>query len=219
MILTSRTQAKCDEAVSAIVALNAGYKNRLFAVVGDFGSKEQGAATAAAVIAKAGGSIDHVLSNLGFVHMIEKSIADVSPAELIENLTDGGVFALTVAYGAFIAHLKSRPGATFAHTSGGFAHGVFFPGVWAGTFKNACVNSLGIVLQADSKNFQGDLVHVYTVCIHFGVADFGGAKNQLGMESVDTRKLGPFFANLAASKRASEHICLEKVENAIEYFM
>lgn len=217
MVITSRTQENGDAAVAAIVALNTRYSGRLHAITGDFASKEQGAATAAAVIAKAG-SIDHVLSNLGFVHMIEKTIVDTTPEELADNLTKSGVFALAVAYGAFIGHLKEREGATFAHTSGGFAHGVFFPTAWAGTFRNASVNSMGMVLQADSKNFQGDKVKVYTICIHFGVADFGREKNQMGMESVDTRKFGPFFAALAASQRSSEHICLDKVETAQVFF-
>ena len=217
MVITSRTQEKGDAAAAAIVALNALYSGRLHVVVGDFASKEQATVTAAAVIAKTG-SIDHVLSNLGFVQMINKTIVDTTAEELVDNLTKNGVFALTYAYGTFIGHLKGREGATFAHTSGGFAHGVFFPTAWAGTFRNASINSMGMVLQADSKNFQGDKVKVYTVCIHFGVADFGCEKNQMGMESVDTRKFGPFFAALAASQRSSEQICLDKVETAQAFF-
>lgn len=68
-----------------------------------------------------------------------------------------------------------------------------------------------MVLQAELKDAP---LRWNNVCIHFGVSEFGGSINQLGMPSCDTRELGPTFVGLATSDARKGTICLATIDEA-----
>lgn len=55
------------------------------------------------------------------------------------------------------------------------------------------------------------------LCIHYGVAPFGGEKNQFNMPSSDTSLTGPVFVAVGKSdKKKGEVICLTSIETTQE---
>ncbi len=107
-----------------------------------------------------------------------------------------------------------QAGSTFTQLSGGLAHGVFVPQIWAGSLKNATVNSWAMVLEAELKQ---DALRFSNVCVHFGVAPFGGDKNQFGMPGADTERFGPFFVALVGKSSHRGTICLPSIDDATKF--
>ncbi len=91
---------------------------------------------------------------------------------------------------------------------------MFVPQVWSGSLKNATVNSWAMVLDAELKE---DALRFSNVCVHFGVAPFGGDKNQFGMPAADTERFGPFFVAVASKSTHRGTICLNTIDDATKF--
>jgi hypothetical protein len=62
-------------------------------------------------------------------------------------------------------------GSSYTTVSGGLAHGVYVPQAWSATLKNGALNTWALVLAAELNETP---LRFNNVCIHFGVASFGG---------------------------------------------
>ena len=155
-----------------------------------------------------GKPIDHIVSSIAFVHVTTTG-PTASELSFLKHAVSEGVETTFLAAKVFLPLLKDREGSTYTLVSGGFAHMTPAPGLWAATLKNAAVNALTLGLAAETAN---DKVRVNNICIHIGVAEFGGDKNQLGFPAVDTKKVGPLFTALASSTSRGKVHCLTKPE-------
>lgn len=72
------------------------------------------------------------------------------------------------------------------------------------------MNALVLGLASETAK---DAVSVHGFCIHYGIAEFGGSKNQFAMDAVDTARSGAAFLKFASSGRKGEVICLPSVED------
>jgi NAD(P)-dependent dehydrogenase (short-subunit alcohol dehydrogenase family) len=174
-------------------------------VVAEFKDEASAAAAGPAIMARAGGPLDHVVTVQGFVSFA-KAPTETPVADLRAALEDG-LFSNLLAAKALLPGLKAREGSTFTLVSGGLAHiPPPTPALWLGTVKNAALNALTHALASETAN---DKVRVNTVCIHFGVAPVGGNKNQFGVEAQgDTLRLAPAFLGLARGTQKGQLLCL-----------
>jgi len=78
-----------------------------------------------------GTPIDHVVSCLGFPKMVDTPPSNTTP-DAIHDVLLNGYYQLVTAVYAFISLLKDRDGSSFTWLSGGFAHFVPSPTLWAG---------------------------------------------------------------------------------------
>ncbi len=72
------------------------------------------------------------------------------------------------------------------------------------------MNNWATVLTAELKD---DPLRFINVCLHFGVATFGVAKNQLGMPAVSTERFGALFPVLTSEKNTQRGtLCTNTIE-------
>ena len=130
-----------------------------------------------------------------------------TPFSLMKKALEDGLFNSFLAAKALLPLVKDRRGASYTLVSGGLAHAP--PpnaALWLGTLKNASVNALSHGLASETAD---SAVRVNTLCIHFGVAPFGGTKNQMGLTAEkDTLALAPAFVALARGTSKGKVLCL-----------
>jgi len=186
-------------------------KDNFFPVVGDFADEKAAKATFAAVQAVAK-TYHHVVSNIGFVDAAKAGVTATPLAEFKQLCYGASFFPSVLAAQVFLPPLKDVAGSSYSISSGGLAHFCMKPEFFAATIKNSATNALGLCL---AKEFEKSAVRVNVVCIHFGVAEFDGAKNQFGMDAADTRRLAPAYLTLMSSAKPRGLIqCLNTVEDA-----
>ena len=162
-------------------------------VEGKFDTEHHAASTRDHVLKALGGKqYDHVISSLAFFNNAAAWATATPLADVQKALKDGFEPHFNAAH-AFLPSLKNVEGSSFTIVSGGLAHFTPAPALWLATLKNATLNTFTNVLVAETA---ADKVRVNCFCIHFGIAEFDGKKNQMGMDSVDTREVGPWFVGL-----------------------
>jgi len=191
--------------------LKIGAKDAFRGVVGEFKDETSAAAAKSAIMASAGGPIDHVVTVQGF-GPYAKAPTEAPISGLRETLDDG-FFNNLLAAKALLPGMKGREGSSFTLVSGGLAH---IPppviSLWFSTIKNAAINALNHALAAETAN---DKVRVNTICIHFPVAPIGGGKNQFGMDAEgDTLRLAPAFLGVARGAQKGQLLCLNSWADA-----
>lgn len=177
-----------------------------FGVVGDLRDETSADEVRRLVGAAIGDApIDHVVSVQGFVNFAAPPTQ--APLEALRGALDDGLYNNLLAAKVFLPGLKARAGSSFTLVSGGLAHiPPPAPALWLGTVKNAAINALTLALATETAQ---DAVRVNTICIHFGVAPPGGAKNQFGMDTEgDTLRLAPAFLGIAGGTQKGRVICL-----------
>jgi len=211
VVIVSREEKKLQELKTK---LGTPLSDHFIGVVGSFQDEEHSKEAHAKVIgALHGRHIDHVVSVLGFAALFPGGPTNSTGKDLQQGL-DEGLFTAFHSSKAFLPGLKNHEGSTFTLVSGGLAHGLPDSKYWAGTIKNAAINALTLGLGAETKD---DKVRVNCVCIHSGIAPFGGDKNQWGMPAIETRKLSPVFLALVRSKEKGKVVCVtDDVEKAIK---
>lgn len=174
-------------------------------VVAEFKDEPSADKAKAAILAAAGGAINHVVSAQGFVEFAKPPTH--SPLDALKGALDDGLYNNFLAAKALLPELKGRDGASFTLVSGGLAHHPPpNPALWLGTIKNAALNALTYALAAETHNNK---VRVNTICIHFGVAPVGGSQNQFGMPAEgDTLRLAPAFLGVARGAQKGQVLCL-----------
>jgi len=167
-------------------------------VVGKFNTEKEAAESHNLVLKALGGkSIDHVISAMGFFDNAPGWPTATPLHDVHKTLHDFWDPHFCAAH-AFLPGLKDREGTSYTIISGGAAHITPAPALWLATLKSSMTNTLVDVLAAETADNK---VRVNSFCIHFGVAEFGGKKNQIGLDAVDTRELGPFFVNLSKNEK------------------
>ena len=200
--------SRSSEKLSALAdQLKLSGSEQLKFATGDFDSEAAAAKTTQRIEeALAGAPIDHVVSSLGFVKVVDQGVTQTPTSDLKEAL-DSGFFNTYFAAKALLPRIKDRDGASYTIVSGGFAH--FpppMPGLWLGTVKNAAVNGLVYALAGETSDSP---VRVNGICIHMGIAPIGGDKNQLGMNAEkDTLALAPAFLAVASGTQKGEVVCI-----------
>jgi NAD(P)-dependent dehydrogenase (short-subunit alcohol dehydrogenase family) len=185
-------------------------KDNWVTVVGDFTDEKASKAAADAIVKAAGKPLNHIVSNLGFV----KTTAGGPTASSLKDLNEAFAESLNptlLSAQQLLPLLKDVKGSSYTISSGGFSHFTPAPGFWTATVKNAALNALTLGL---AKEFESAAVRVNTACIHFGVSEFDGSKNQLGFPAADTRRLAPVYLTLAASNKRGLVQCLPAIEDA-----
>jgi len=208
VIGVGRDKKKLDALVTLLGKLVT--KDNWASVVGHFGDEKASAATYAAVSAVAKGGYQHVISNLGFVNTSTKGASE-SPLSEVKQAFEDSFYPTFLAATVFLPPLKAVANSSYTINSGGFSHFTPAPTLWPATIKNAALNAYGLTL---FKEYENAAVRVNVCCIHMGVAEIGGSKNQLGFPSGDTRRLGPTLLSIAASKSKGKQICLNTMEDA-----
>lgn len=205
-----------DETKIKAIKEKLGNNPNVLIAIGTFDTEANAAATRDAVIKVLGGKqYDHVVSSLGFVHFAPGWPTATPLADVNKAKSEGWDINFNAAH-AFLPSLKNHEGSTYTFISGGLAHITPpAPNLWLGTLKNSLINTLANVISAETAN---DKVRVNTFCIHFPVAEFGGTKNQFGMPADgDSKKLGPFFVNLARNdKIKGKLLCGNSADEAIK---
>lgn len=218
VVITSRNKERF-EIVRNAIAERKGDVNKLHFVLADYNNDANAEKAHADVVKVLGGvEPEHVLVNIGFVSAIPSLASEASADAVIRNLEES-IWPTLRANKAFLPPLKAD-GKRHSYTtlSGGFAHNVFVGALWSATLKNGIANQLGIVLGAELK---GSNVSFANICIHCGVAPLGATKNQLGMQSEDTEKFGPYFVRVAerhgANGTNNGTICLNGVADVDKF--
>jgi NAD(P)-dependent dehydrogenase (short-subunit alcohol dehydrogenase family) len=208
--VVSRTADKVAELKKSIASQNVN-TDKLIPVVGEFKDEASAKAALSATLAAVNNKLDHVVSNLGFAKLTQGGPTASKLGDLKDGLEEG-LFNSYLAAQVFLPVLKANAaGGSYTISSGGMAHVAFFAGGWAAGIKNAAINSLG---QGLAKEYEGTAVRVNVVCIHIGVADFGGAKNQFGLDASDTRLIAPAYLNFATNDKRGLIKCVSSAEEA-----
>ncbi len=151
-------------------------------MIADFSSEVAAEHAAKAVLALAGGHIDHVVSSIGFATVG----APVSQTTLsqVRDTFETQFYPNFIAAKAFLPLVRDVEGATYTLTGGGLAYGLYpgMAGFWLATVKNAAVNGFTFALQQEIDDAKGK-ARANTLCIFFGVPRPGSTKNQFGMDS------------------------------------
>lgn len=208
MVVGISRSAEKLEALKNTISIKAD--ENFHSVIGDFNNEAEAEKTKQSVlIALNGKKIDHVVCSIGFITLA--GAPSVTPLSVAKEAFDNGFFNSFLMAKVFLPEIKNQEGSSFTMVSGGLAHGLppFIPNtenLWLAATKNAAVNSLTYGLDAETRN---DKTRVNTLCIHFGIAQIGGNKNQMGMPAdKDTLSLAPAFLKVANGKVRGEVICL-----------
>jgi NAD(P)-dependent dehydrogenase (short-subunit alcohol dehydrogenase family) len=208
--VVSRTAAKVAELKKSIASKNIN-TDKLVPVVGEFKDEANAKAALSSTLSALHNKLDHVISNLGFANLPRGGPTASKLADLHASFEEG-LYNTFLAAQVFLPVLKANAaGGSYTISSGGLAHAAYSPTDWAAGIKNAAVNRLGLGL---AKEYEGTAVRVNVVCIHIGVADFDGTKNQFGMDAADTRLIAPAYLNLASSDKRGLIKCVNNAEEA-----
>jgi NAD(P)-dependent dehydrogenase (short-subunit alcohol dehydrogenase family) len=131
VVLSSRSQGNLDKAKAALVAFDAGYKDKISLIVGD-ASTDEGAEQIFADAEKIA-PVNHAVVSFGF------TVTEGGPGELA---TEDHLKAFSNDYKpnfasmkAAFSKLKDVEGATITLTNGGLGHGVFMLPAWTVSIK------------------------------------------------------------------------------------
>lgn len=100
--------------------LKIGAQEAFRGVTGEFKDEASAAAAKAAILGKAGGPIDHVVTVQGFV-TYGKAPTE-TPSSTLRQALDDGLFNNLLAAQALLPELKGREGSSFTLVSGGLSH-------------------------------------------------------------------------------------------------
>lgn len=182
-------------------------------LVGGFDSAEQATKSKDDVVKiLGGGTLNHIVSTLGFALVGETPVSKGSITLLHDTLKD--IEPTFFSIGAFLDLVKDTEGASYTVVNGGLRHNCFMPNMWSATVKNTALDGIILSLYKETEDAK---VRANCVCIHFGVAPHGGTANQWGMPSSDTYDLGPVFVKVATNAIKGESVCLNSIEDAKKY--
>jgi len=200
VVAVGREQKKLDALVVEVGKL----APRLLTVVGDVGSEAQALALKSAVdlALPAGGKIHHVVASVGNARITPQGPVGTPLSELVLSFEQGLYLNIYTAK-AFLPALQDVPSSSFTMLSGGLAYFCPYPGLWAGSIKNAATNALTLGLASE---FKDSGVRINTVCLQYSVCRPGESKNSLGMPSVggSNRTFGTVIVGLVASGKRGE---------------
>jgi len=216
VVFVSRELARAQKIEHQLLELTKVSADHAIAVQGDFSSEKASYGTVERIVqALKGKKIDHVINTMSYAPT-SKISASESDGRDLQAMLDEYVFIHVHAAHQFIPMLKDREGSSYIQLSGGLAHVCFNPQQWLATAKNSLLNGLALGYVSESKDWKLRFFHF---CIHFGVVEVGNVtlkSKGFGMDSVDSRDLGPFFVAVATSKVPSQSYCGTSAKAALE---
>jgi NAD(P)-dependent dehydrogenase (short-subunit alcohol dehydrogenase family) len=210
--VVSRTEDKLKELLHDL----AEFKDRVVGVIGSFDSKKSVEAMYSLVKKGLNGSPDHVVSSIGFVEITPKGVLTADPITLAKSF-EASLFPTILVAQVVLGDIRNKEGATFTLETGGFRHGVYFPGMWAATIKNTAMHALFQGFAADTVDNK---VRVNEACLHSSIARPGKSANQLGIPNVlNSLEYGVIFPSIVHNKKLKGDIICTDTISDVESFV
>lgn len=210
--VVSRTEDKLKELLSDL----AEFKDRVVGVIGSYDSKDSVEATYSSVKKGLNGSPDHVVSSIGFVEVTPTGVISADPIALAKSF-EASLFPTILVAQVVLGDIRNKEGATFTLETGGFRHGVYFPGLWAATIKNTALHALFQGLAADTADNK---VRVNEACLHSSIARPGKSSNHMGIPNVlNSLEYGVIFPSIVRNKDLKGEIICTDTASDVENFV